>query len=75
MAIIRPKGQSDSCRLDQTLNSRVYDEGIDLVTAVVSMMPPAWENDKKINPDVRDMLEYFSLSEEKNDGPAALIFW
>jgi glutamate synthase (NADPH/NADH) large chain len=29
---------------------------------------------KKINPDVRDMLEYFSLSEEKNDGPAALIF-
>ena len=74
MAIIRPKGQSDSCRLDQTLSSRVYDEGIDLVTAVVSMMPPAWENDKKINPDVRDMLEYFSLSEEKNDGPAALIF-
>lgn len=50
MAIIRPKGQSDSCRLDQTLNSRVYDEGIDLVTAVVSMMPPAWENDKKNKP-------------------------
>ncbi|MEM7599721.1 MAG: glutamate synthase large subunit, partial [Pseudomonadota bacterium] len=38
-AIIRPKGQSDSCRLDQTLNARVYDEGLDLVTAVVAMMP------------------------------------
>ncbi|MEM1162533.1 MAG: glutamate synthase-related protein, partial [Pseudomonadota bacterium] len=73
-AIIRPSGQSDSCRLDQTLNSRVYDEGLDLVTAVVAMMPPAWENDTRLSPEVRTMLEYFSLSEEKNDGPAALIF-
>ncbi|MEM7521451.1 MAG: glutamate synthase-related protein [Pseudomonadota bacterium] len=73
-AIIRPKGQSDSCRLDQTLNARVYDEGLDLVTAVVAMMPPAWENDAQVSPQVRAMLEYFSLSEEKNDGPAALIF-
>ncbi|MEM6304987.1 MAG: glutamate synthase-related protein [Pseudomonadota bacterium] len=73
-AIIRPKGQSDSCRLDQTLNARVYDEGLDLVTSVVAMMPPAWENDDRISPPVRAMLEYFSLSEEKNDGPAALIF-
>ena len=73
-AIVRPKGQSDSCRLDQTLNSRVYDEGLDLVTAVVAMMPPAWENDSRISTPVRNMLEYFSLSEEKNDGPAALIF-
>lgn len=73
-AIVRPKGQSDSCRLDQTLTARVYDEGLDLVTAVVAMMPPAWENDSHISPPVRNMLEYFSLSEEKNDGPAALIF-
>ncbi|MEM6277764.1 MAG: glutamate synthase central domain-containing protein, partial [Pseudomonadota bacterium] len=73
-AIVRPKGQSDSCRLDQTLNSRVFEEGVDLVTAVVAMMPPAWENDDRIDGDVRAMLEYFSLFEEKNDGPAALIF-
>ncbi|MEM9138610.1 MAG: glutamate synthase central domain-containing protein, partial [Pseudomonadota bacterium] len=73
-AIVRPKGQSDSCRLDQTLNGRVYDEGLDLVTAVVAMMPPAWENDTTLSPEVRAMLEFFSLSEEKNDGPAALIF-
>lgn len=72
--IARPKGQSDSCRLDQTLNSRVYDEGLDLVTAVVAMMPPAWENDTDLSPNVRAMLEFLSLSEEKNDGPAALIF-
>ncbi|MEM7005437.1 MAG: glutamate synthase central domain-containing protein, partial [Pseudomonadota bacterium] len=73
-AIIRPKGQSDSCRLDQTLSARVYQDDLDLVTAVVSMMPPAWENDHTLSPAVRAMLEYFSLYEEKNDGPAALIF-
>ncbi|MCV6597097.1 MAG: glutamate synthase-related protein, partial [Mangrovicoccus sp.] len=73
-AIIRPKGQSDSCRLDQTLNGRVFEEGLDLVTAVVAMMPPAWENDDHLSPQVRAMLEFFSLSEEKNDGPAALVF-
>ncbi|GLK56620.1 glutamate synthase (NADPH/NADH) large chain [Methylopila capsulata] len=72
--IVSPEGQSDSCRLDQTLQSRVMDDGQDLVAAVVSMMPPAWENDPTLSPDVRAMLEYFSLYEEKNDGPAALIF-
>ncbi|PIE15062.1 MAG: glutamate synthase large subunit [Rhodobacterales bacterium] len=72
--IIRPKGQSDSCRLDQTLNARVYQDDLDLVTAVVSMMPPAWENDSSLSPEVRAMFEYFSLYEEKNDGPAAVIF-
>ncbi len=72
--IVRPRGQSDSCRLDQTLEARVIEDGVDLVTAVVSMMPPAWENDDTLSPRVRAMLEYFSLYEEKNDGPAALIF-
>ncbi|MGV3549353.1 glutamate synthase-related protein [Rhizobium sp.] len=73
-AIIRPKGQSDSCRLDQTLQSRVMEDGLDLVTSVVSMMPPAWENDDTLSEGVKAMFEYFSLYEEKNDGPAALIF-
>ncbi|MFB7875732.1 glutamate synthase-related protein [Nocardia sp. NPDC056064] len=73
-AIIRPQGQSDSCRLDQTLQNRVLEDELDLVTAVVAMMPPAWENDTTLSPQVTAMLEYFSLYEEKNDGPAALIF-
>ncbi|ALJ19600.1 glutamate synthase-related protein [Microbacterium sp. No. 7] len=72
--IVRPPGQSDSSRLDQTLQSRVFDDGLNLVEAVVSLMPPAWENDRGLDAGVRDMLEYFSLYEEKNDGPAALIF-
>jgi len=73
-SIVRPPGQSDSSRLDQTLQSRVFDDGLDIVEAVVSMMPPAWENDPSFPQPVRDMLEYFSLYEEKNDGPAAIIF-
>ncbi|MDF0530613.1 glutamate synthase-related protein [Tsukamurella sp. 8F] len=72
--IVRPPGQSDSSRLDQTLQSRVFDDGLGLVEAVVSLMPPAWENDASLPQPVRDMLEFFSLYEEKNDGPAALIF-
>ncbi|MFJ3896278.1 glutamate synthase-related protein [Streptomyces sp. NPDC090083] len=73
-SIVRPPGQSDSSRLDQTLQSRVFDDGLDLVEAVVTLMPPAWENDRALPAAVRDMLEYFSLYEEKNDGPAAVIF-
>ncbi len=72
--IVRPSGQSDSSRLDQTLQSRVFDDGLDIVEAVVSLMPPAWENDLSLSAEVRDMLEFFSLYEEKNDGPAAVIF-
>ena len=72
--IFAPKGQSDSARLDQTLGRRLIEDDLDLISAVVAMMPPAWENDQHISKDVRVMLEYFSLYEEKNDGPAALIF-
>ncbi|NMO04959.1 glutamate synthase large subunit [Gordonia sp. TBRC 11910] len=79
--IVRPPGQSDSCRLDQTVAARItatgmgdVDDDVDLVTAIVSMMPPAWENDPTLSPRVRAMFEYFSLFEEKNDGPAAVVF-
>jgi len=72
--IVSPKGQSDSARFDQTLQSRVFEDDIDFIEAIVSMMPPAWENDTTLSAPVRAMLEYFALREEKNDGPAALIF-
>jgi len=72
--IVFPCGQSDSGRLDQTLTRRINEDDLDIVTAVLAMMPPAWENDTSLSPAVRAMLEYFSLYEEKNDGPAALIF-
>jgi glutamate synthase (NADPH/NADH) large chain len=72
--VIFPRGQSDSSRLDQTLTRRINEDGLDIVTAILAMMPPAWENDTTLSKEVRAMLEYFSLYEEKNDGPAALIF-
>ncbi len=72
--IIRPKGQSDSCRFDQTLENRIVEDELDIVSAVVSMVPPAWENDDTLSKEIKAMFEYFSLYEEKNDGPAALIF-
>jgi glutamate synthase (NADPH/NADH) large chain len=73
--LIFPCGQSDSGRLDQTLSRRINEDHMDIVTAVLAMMPPAFENDTTLSPKVRAMLEYFSLYEEKNDGPAALIFY
>ena len=72
--IIRPKGQSDSCRFDQTLKNRIVEDNLDIVSAIVCMMPPAWENNKNLTKEVKAMFEYFSLYEEKNDGPAAVIF-
>ncbi|NOQ64698.1 MAG: glutamate synthase large subunit [Methyloprofundus sp.] len=69
-----PLGQSDSSRLDQTLSRRIHEDKLDIVTAILAMMPPAWENDTTLSDDVKAMLEYFSLYEEKNDGPAAIIF-
>ena len=72
--VIFPHGQSDSARLDQTMARRITEDGLDIVTAVVAMMPPAWRIDPTSAPEVAAMLEYFSLYEEKNDGPAALIF-
>ena len=73
--VVFPKGQSDSARLDQTLARRITEDKMDIVTAVTAMMPPAWENDIDLSQNIEDMLEYYSLSEEKNDGPAALIFF
>ena len=71
---LMPEGQSDSSRLDQTVFRRIHEDKLDIVKAIVAMMPPAWENNQPYSDNVKAMLEYFSLYEEKNDGPAALIF-
>jgi len=73
--VVFPPGQSDSARLDQTLDRRIREDNMDIDVALLAMMPPAWENDPHFSQEVRDMLDYFSLYEEKNDGPAAVIFY
>lgn len=72
-----PLGQSDSARLDQTLTRRLVEDQQPIEEIIIKMMPPAWENaphDPRYAGKVRDMLDYFALSEEKNDGPAGLVF-
>lgn len=69
-----PPGQSDSARLDQTLTRRMVEDRQPIEEIMVKMMPPAWENDSRYSEEVRNMLAYFALSEEKNDGPAGLVF-
>ena len=72
--LIVPFGQSDSARMDQTLARRLRDDRLGIVEALIRMSPPAWENTPRITGAVRDMLAFFSLDEEKVDGPAAMIF-
>ncbi|MEM6642320.1 MAG: glutamate synthase-related protein [Bacteroidota bacterium] len=74
-SIYFPAGQSDSSRLDQTLTRRVMEDDVPIDEAILALMPPAWENDETYDGKIRDMLSYFSLTEEKNDGPAAVIFF
>ena len=50
-----PVGQSDSARLDQTLSRRIHEDELDMIEAVIAMMPPAWENDPSIPQHVRDI--------------------
>ena len=59
--VIFPHGQSDSARLDQTMARRITEDGLDIVTAVVAMMPPAWENDPTLAAEVSAMWSIFSL--------------
>ena len=63
--VIFPQGQSDSARLDQTLQRRVVEDDLDIVTAVLAMMPPAWENDKDLSPEVRDMYDFSHSTKRK----------
>ena len=74
-SIIRPPGQSDSSRLDQTLQSRVFDDGLDMVEAVV-VDDAAGLGERPVVARSRSATcsSTSRLYEEKNDGPAAIIF-
>src|SRR5207249_1811303 len=63
-------------------DSQSFDDAIELLTrhgysldhAVSRLVPPAWEDDDEIDPDVRAFWEYQSLVSEPWDGPSALVF-
>jgi hypothetical protein len=48
--------------------------GYSLAHAVTRLVPPAWERDRDLPPDVRAFYEFQSLVSEPWDGPSALVF-
>ena len=65
---------SDSALLDNALDSLVRERGKDLAEAVSVLVPPAWQNDPRLDPEVRELHRYGALLSEPWDGPAALCF-
>lgn len=63
---------SDSMSLDNMLEALVM-TGIDLITAIKILVPPAWQNNKDMDPDLKAFYEYFSLHMDPWDGPAGLV--
>ena len=65
---------SDSALLDNALELLVRDQGKELDEAVSLLVPPAWQNDPHLDPEVRDFHRYGAMLSEPWDGPAALCF-
>ncbi|HTJ79785.1 MAG TPA: glutamate synthase large subunit [Rariglobus sp.] len=63
-------------------DSATFDNALQLITlggrnpqhATMMMMPPAWEKDKKLSPDIRAFFRYHACMMEPWDGPAAVVF-
>jgi glutamate synthase domain-containing protein 2/glutamate synthase domain-containing protein 1/glutamate synthase domain-containing protein 3 len=66
-------GASDSAAFDNVLELLVR-SGRSLPHAVRMMVPPAWENDPGLDPDVRAFYAYHAALQEPWDGPAAMVF-
>lgn len=63
---------SDSCSLDNMLELLV-EGGLDLFRAMRLLIPPAWQNIRHIDPDLRAFYEYYSMHMEPWDGPAGIV--
>jgi glutamate synthase (ferredoxin) len=64
---------SDSALLDNALELLVR-TGRDVREAVAMLVPPAWQNDPRVDDDVRAMHRYHAMLVEPWDGPAGLVF-
>jgi glutamate synthase domain-containing protein 2/glutamate synthase domain-containing protein 1/glutamate synthase domain-containing protein 3 len=64
---------SDSLSLDDAIELLRHN-GYSLAHAVTRLVPPAWERDRDLPPDVRAFYEFQSLVSEPWDGPSALVF-
>lgn len=70
---INTPGHSDSGTFDETLEL-LHLSGRSLPHAVMMMVPPAWEKDDSLDPDIRAFYEYNSTLIEPWDGPANICF-
>ena len=64
---------SDSQSLDDAIEM-LWQAGVSLPQAFSRLIPPAWERDKELAPDVVAFYEYQSCFGEPWDGPAAIVF-
>ena len=64
---------SDSGLLDNALELLVR-HGRDVRHGVTMLVPPAWQHDRELEPEVRDFYRYHAGLVEPWDGPAALVF-
>ena len=64
---------SDSGSLDEAVDLLRH-RGYSIAHAVSRLVPPAWERDRDLAPDIRAFHEFQSLVSEPWDGPSALAF-
>jgi glutamate synthase (NADPH/NADH) large chain len=75
MADIRPivsTTGSDSMSLDNMLEALVMG-GSNLFRSLRLLVPPAWQNNDAMDPDIRAFYEYNSMHGEPWDGPAGIV--
>ncbi len=63
---------SDSYSLDNMLEALVAG-GMDLFKAMRLLIPRAWQNDERMDPELRAFYEYHSMHQEAWDGPAGIV--
>jgi glutamate synthase (ferredoxin) len=68
-----PEGESDSASLDEAL-ALLTQAGRDPVHALTLLMPPAFEGDASVPPQIRAFFEYQAGLMEPWDGPAFVVF-
>ncbi len=68
------QGVSDSASFDNAFELRLL-EGQTPAAAMLALVPPAFEKDPHLSPDVRAALRARSREGEPWDGPAALVFY
>lgn len=71
--IIEQCNQSDSATLDNAVEFLV-NGGKGIEEAISILIPPAWENDNRIDKKTKNFFEYNSSIIEPWDGPAAVCF-